>query len=250
MKIKGEILEYLNGEKFSSGYHFKIDEKFFPKDRIEKILEIVKQKRVIHLGCCDHIPLIKEKIENRTWLHGLLTEKCSEVLGVDINEEGIEYLKKEIGCTNVKCANLLKENVNEIIENNKVYDYIILGEILEHVNNPVEFLGKLSKDYSKNITKIIITVPNILCKFRIEKTIECQSEAINSDHKYWFTPYTLLKVAKEAGLDDYNLYFVDPLIKRSKIQKLKRSLEKRLNKGLIKYNFYDFGTLILEAKLK
>lgn len=76
------------------------------------------------------------------------------------------------------------------------------------------------------------------------------SEEINSDHCYWFTPYILLKVAREVGLNDYNLYFTDLSIKKDKILRLKRLIEKRLNKKYLKYYFCEFETLILEAKLK
>ncbi|MCS7175804.1 hypothetical protein [Pseudothermotoga sp.] len=31
---------------------------------------------------------------------------------------------------------------------------------------------------------------------------------INSDHKYWFTPYTLMKIAITAGYKIQNLYMV------------------------------------------
>lgn len=43
-----------------------------------------------------------------------------------------------------------------------------------------------------------MTVPNALSKINFElaqKNIEC----INTDHKYWFTPYTTIKVLNEAG---------------------------------------------------
>ncbi|MGK4198487.1 class I SAM-dependent methyltransferase [Fusobacterium sp. HC1336] len=247
MEINRNLLEYLDGRSFSASYELKIEEKYFPQARIEKILEITKNKKVIHIGCCDHIPLIKEKIKQRTWLHGLLTENCEEVLGVDINKNAIAYIEKELNYKNIINGNILEEKIEKIIT--KKWDYIVLGEILEHVNNPVDFLKKILKDYSDFIDKIIITVPNIICESRIEKMIKKRSEEINSDHRYWFTPYTLFKIANESGLNECTIYFTDLSFKKNKILKLKRSIEKRLNKKFLKYYFYQFETLILEARL-
>ncbi|MBE9547614.1 MAG: hypothetical protein IMF10_09025 [Proteobacteria bacterium] len=71
---------------------------------------------------------------------------------------------------------------------------------MEHVDNPVLFLDSIKRKYSKHIDKLIITVPNA---FKIENFIFIKNdniEMINSDHRYWFTPYTLGKVVTRACL--------------------------------------------------
>ena len=53
------VLPYLKGKKFSNGLEFnpqKIRLKYVVSNRVTK--PISKRKRVIHLGCADHLPLI------------------------------------------------------------------------------------------------------------------------------------------------------------------------------------------------
>lgn len=248
MKVDKKYLDYLNGSKFIVSCNFEIKENFYPSSRIDKIIELTGGRKVIHVGCCDHIPIIKDKIREKTWLHGLLTENCSEVLGIDIDKKAIEYVQEEIGYSNVMYFNLLGEINDKIVD--KKWDYMILGEILEHTNNPVEFLESIVNKYKDYVKQIIITVPNIYCISKILQGIKYNGELINSDHRYWFTPYTLVKVGVEAGLKEPNLYFADLKAYKKKKFIIRRKIEKVLKKQIFKYNFYEFETLILVANLK
>lgn len=239
-----EIEKYLSGEKFSAGLEVIIDEKFKETTRIEKILEIIEGKRVVHVGCCDHIPLIKDKINKNIWLHKLLTEKSSECLGVDINKAGIKYLKSELGYNNVIYGNLLEERLSEVESFD--WDYIILGEILEHTDNPVMFLKSIKEKYSKNIDKIVISVPNILTKYSYIQAKKGK-EMINSDHRYWFTPYTLAKVMYRSGIKLVSLNFVDRYY-YSFFERVLRKL--KLKNKSTKNPYYYYSTLIGIGVLK
>ena len=42
----------------------------------------------------DHLPLVDKKIANGTWMHKMLDDKATRCLGIDINAEGIDYIKK------------------------------------------------------------------------------------------------------------------------------------------------------------
>ncbi|GHV66149.1 hypothetical protein AGMMS49928_00120 [Spirochaetia bacterium] len=44
------------------------------------------------------------------------------------------------------------------LENEK-FDYAILGEVVEHVNDPVFFLKNIKENLKDGVEKIIITVP-------------------------------------------------------------------------------------------
>lgn len=69
---------------------------------------------------------------------------------------------------------------------------------MEHVDNPVYFLKKIKDKFS--FDKIIITIPNALRMDNFTQTI-INTENINSDHRYWFTPYTLSKILSQSGLN-------------------------------------------------
>lgn len=192
MKFKEHIIEYLKGDNFSNALEISIsqNENEIP-NRLEIIEKLVKDKKIIHMGCCDHIPLIEDKIQSRSWLHARLCNSAKRCFGVDNNKSGIEYLSKELGYKDLICADIVNQEISEIKKDH--WDYMVFGEIIEHLDNPVSFLKTIHDKYSKQIEKIIITVPNAFNFYNI-KALKQHREIINSDHRYWFTPYTLAKV--------------------------------------------------------
>jgi len=192
-------IPYLEGKAFSNGYSVNVANRRGPLyKRLETLEAIVKNKRVIHMGFADHLPLIKSKIEHNNWLHKRLIDSAEKCWGIDIDEEAVSFVRNEIGIDEVIHLDVVNEGVPYILQNVH-WDYMIIGEVLEHIDNPVQFISVIREKYQGIVDKIIITVPNAHDIFNIRnifKGIEC----INSDHRYWFTPYTLAKVGIRAGL--------------------------------------------------
>ena len=76
---------------------------------------------------------------------------------------------------------------------------MVLAEIVEHIDNPVAFLRSLADRYRGSVEAFIITVPNAFDEGN-QRFAMSDIEAVNSDHRFWFTPYTICKVAHAAGL--------------------------------------------------
>lgn len=235
--------DYLDGSMFSSGLNIDLKTALYEeKTRVDKLVEILSGKRVIHLGFADHIPLISQKIENNQWLHGLLDVVCSECYGVDVNLEAVDYVINNFGYSNVVCADICE---TDILENKSgKWDYVLLGEILEHVDNPISFISGIHKNYNDKVGKIIISVPNIL-NISSMNYMKKGIEHINTDHRYWFTPYTILKVLRMAGYKNARLYFVNRCRLPFSLL-LKRKLKKMIGMKLLYSEIY-FDTLIAEA---
>lgn len=114
--------------------------------RESRIAYWCKDKSVIHVGCCDHIGVIDEKIAAGKWLHGILDSECAFVQGIDSNEEATNY------CNSMNLSKLpivFGDITSCRIANIKEFDYILLGEMIEHVDNPVDFLRNLHTNMSK-----------------------------------------------------------------------------------------------------
>jgi len=246
MKIDENIISYLSGKTFTSKLVVDISKrKYSPKTRESIILDITKEKSVIHIGCSDHLDIIDEKIKAGKWLHKLLTEQCKDCFGIDLNEESINYLKKDLGYKNVERGDILLDEFPPIKSKN--WDYVLFGEIVEHLDNPVEFLSVFKSKYENYVGKFIITVPNIftLARFRYMKNYK---EVINSDHRFWFTPYTISKVISESGMKPENIYYGN-LTGLSTKELVKRKIRKIF--GLpIKYSFMHFSTLVVTGSIK
>jgi len=202
--LNNQIEEYLTGELFSNYKKFQFEKRTFIPNRIDLLESILKDKVVLHFGCCDHEHLIEEKISNNTHLHVNISKIAKKCVGIDNNMEALNKLKS-LKIDNCHYYDLAETN-DPILEN-EVYDYILLGEILEHVANPVIFLKSIHAKFV-NAAVIIITVPNAFSS-RNFHNIKRGIEEINTDHKYWFTPYTISKVVTEANFILDSIYFVD-----------------------------------------
>jgi hypothetical protein len=245
MNIEPDILKYLKGDAFQTSLTVDIRKTHHNViSRETAITEIIKNKDVIHIGCSDHIQVINGKIRNNIWLHKLISENAKNCIGIDIDKESIEFIKNKLGYKNVYHGDILTDIFDNISE--RRWDYVVFGEIIEHLDDPVNFLKVFKIKYGKNVSKFIITVPSIYNKRQFENMMNFR-EVINSDHRFWFTPYTISKVLVSAGYNPEKISYsnlqslnIRDLIKR-KIQKI-AGIE-------AKYPFYYFNTIIISGNI-
>lgn len=245
MKIEPEVLKYLRGDAFQNNLTIEIGKiKHKIISREAAITELIKNKDVIHIGCSDHIQIINEKIKTNKWLHKLISDNAKNCIGIDIDKESIEFIKKELGYKNVFYGDILTDVFDNITEKN--WDFVVFGEIIEHLNDPGNFLRVFKNKYGKNIGKFIITVPNIYSKQRYRNMMNYK-EIINSDHRFWFTPYTITKILVSAGYNPENITYSN-LQKLSIAELIKRKI-KRIAGMDIKYPFYYFNTIVITGNI-
>ena len=130
------------------------------------------------------MPLIAEKIQLGVYLHQNLCGAASHCVGVDTNGEGIQLLRK-MGFPEV----YLPEESPDAD-----YDLCILADVIEHVGDPVSFL-RSTRRY--RFERLVVVTPNV---FRWRNCLP-GGELINTDHRFWFSPYTLCKVLVDAGFE-------------------------------------------------
>jgi len=246
IQFEKEVIPYLTGDKFSNALNVEIKELFAENQRVELIKNLCINKKVIHVGCVDHLPLIEDKIGKNTWLHKIITDVSTETIGIDINKEGIDYLSAKLKINNVIHADIISDEIPEV--SNKKWDYMILGEIVEHVDNPIHFLNKIKEKYQDIVGQIIITVPNILVKNRLKLMVDNSAELINTDHRFWFTPYTLTKVMYQAGFRDIYLDFAER-VALTNMELMIRKFKKLINQQST-YPFYYFNSVVGIANFK
>ena len=197
MRFDSNIIPYLEGKEFSNGLIIPISAETENMDRFTFIEKKCFGKKVIHVGFADHIPLIPEKIKTNKWLHARLLKVCSQCIGIDVDKEAFDYVKNNYTYPDLYLHNVITDPPLPVIVQQQ-WDFMIMGEILEHVNDPVSFLKQLHEKYGTHVKQLIITVPNAwdFTNIRMAKN---HKEFINTDHRFWFTPYTLAKVGIESG---------------------------------------------------
>jgi hypothetical protein len=202
MRFADDDLDYLRGNKYINALPitFELDEEDHRyRTQIDLLCELVKDKKIIHVGCLDHnIETVKHKLKRKKWLHSRLCKSASRCHGIDIEKEGIEFIREKLGYHDTSCANIFSDEFVSFIGKD-TWDYLLIPEVLEHMDEPSGFLRAVGEKYGGTFSKIIITVPNGISQDNW-KFARKGMEVINSDHCFWFTPYTLAKTVINAGL--------------------------------------------------
>ncbi len=213
MRIDQQTMEYLAGRTFDTGKIFDFLQ-MGKKDetRITMTEKLLRSRKVLHLGACDHIECIDEKRRNMTWMHGILCQIAKKIIGIDINEEAVVYCNTR-GIDNIFCADITKEIDTvkkhlKTVGGGKEKYWLYAGELLEHLSDPVDFLSCIQSNYSDMIDKIVITVPNAFRLDNFRFALNGQ-EGINTDHRHWFSPFTLSKICTDAACIVEEVYLVD-----------------------------------------
>ena len=224
MNIDARLMAFLRGEQFSNGVtaQFTMQARDYQlRSRIDWLRELCAQKHIVHVGCVDHdIAMVRDKMKRGKWLHQHLMEVSTRVLGVDIDAVGIEQLRIELGIDDLLAADLLSDPCEEI--STQSWNIMLLAEVLEHIGNPVQFLSRLVERFGNNCDEFVITVPNGFAE-EIVRAARNGQELINSDHRFWFTPYTIAKVCIDAGLEPIDITLCrNGVIKRRSVLKNRR----------------------------
>ena len=91
------------------------------------------------------------------------------------------------------------QSIVDKIKNNH-FDVLLISDVIEHIGDPLTFLKDINRVFKNVVDRIIITTPNA---FRLENFLSAykNEEVINTDHKFWFSQYTLSKLIIESGFE-------------------------------------------------
>lgn len=136
-------------------------------EREKWIADRVKGKRVLDIGASGYLGELVKKVAHQT----------------SVDRTNANY-----------CIDVEKDNLPD-----GEYDYILCGEIIEHLSNPGIFLDKLKK-YK---CPIIISVPNAFGNNRGRIGIE----NVNKEHVAWYSYHTLLTLIERHGYRLFEWYW-------------------------------------------
>lgn len=173
-------------------------------DREEFILNLAKDKRVLHFGFLD-VPFLAEKIKEGRLLHTRLRSVSKVLHGVDIDTKSLAKYRRITKDTNNSIFDVQDIKADFSAYSNK-YDLIIFGEVLEHVMNPGLALAGLNQICKLNKKcQLCVTVPNVFSFTAFVSALN-GVEAVHPDHYYYFSPYTLQRLLHDNGFSKVKLY--------------------------------------------
>lgn len=170
-------------------------------DRQRLILEYCRNKTVLHLGCVES-GNVQASYACGSLLHLQLLNVAKRVIGVDIDLEGIEFLR-ERGMEDLFCADLELVDLRDIAEQVEV---VIAGEILEHLLNPGIVLENIGKLLANSNGLLIVTVPNAFSIRHFLSVLFQNIELVMPDHNFWFSRATLSSLLRRTGFEAVKWY--------------------------------------------
>ena len=170
----------------------------FHSTRDEAIVALCKGKKVLHIGATD-APYAKQKLEAGLLLHQKINDVAKDVLGIDIDEEAISFLKEK------GIDNIIPYDMNRLKTLEYDPDIIIFGETIEHLMNLELAISNLKQIMSEH-TSLIVSTPNALWINKVIDTL-LQSEHQHPDHKVVFSLATLKNLFEANNLSVEEIYY-------------------------------------------
>ena len=203
MEISKKLIDELK-KKDGNKVEINFKQKICSKTRVTTLIDAIKETKVpglLCVGCGTYPQKIKDHVKNNRFLFQVFTENFSNIMGIDNNEETINIMK-ELGYKNIFYADLVspksKAMASTFFEESPFV--VLLPDRLEHTENPINFLKQIIKNYGNKKNKLVLSVPNAYGYQRLQRLSKYGVELINDDHKYMFTPWTILKTLVMAGL--------------------------------------------------
>lgn len=129
--------------------------------------------------------------------NGFLTydvaEKVRSVTAVDLNEDNIEFARKNFSRDNIKyiCGDATKFDFGERV------DVIILSNLLEHLENRHDFLRKIKKLANRFLMRVPVLNRDWLTYYKRELGVEYR---LDLTHKIEYTMESFQKELEKAGM--------------------------------------------------
>lgn len=168
--------------------------------RIPEILERCRGKRVLHLGCTDS-PLTS--LRGDQLLHVQLSRVTAEenLWGLDQDAEGLAILRT------LGFRNLVEENAESDLESlrRRNFEIVLAGEILEHLDNPGNFLAQMRSILTPGAELLLTTVNATSVKGFVHSLL--RREKVHPDHNYYFSYRTVQQLLEKHDLACREVYY-------------------------------------------
>ena len=169
-------------------------------DRLSIVLEKAPGKTVLDVGCTG----TKKRFAHPHYqpLHFSLVKVARDILGVDIDEEGIAAMKAS--GFNVQRADAETMNLG------RRFQLIVAGDMIEHLANPGLFLSNMHL-HLEDEGELVITTPNPFSFKQGWRILKHNRVRVHPEHTFWFCPTVLHRLFEMCGFEMTHLYWIrDP----------------------------------------
>ncbi|MCB8963925.1 MAG: methyltransferase domain-containing protein [Bacteroidales bacterium] len=157
-------------------------------DKDTLIKQLLADKTVLDVGCVGQ----DFNYQSENWLHGKIKKVTRLLVGVDTNYSGIDTIRKHNKEFTIYTP-------KELQEKSISFDYILMADVIEHVDNTTDFLN-FYKQFLNSEGKIIITTPNPFSASQFFSIFFFGQPSFHPEHTCYIDPINMLELANRANL--------------------------------------------------
>ncbi len=185
-----------------------------------------KGKRVLDVGIVSHT---MDYVAHKNWRHDVIRRAAAYCLGIDILEALIEQLR--VAGYNVRAIDATSE-----ADLGERFDVVFLGDVIEHVDNPVALL-RFARRHLGPHGVVLVATPNPFSRKFIRRMRREKTMVTNLDHVAWITPSLALEIGRRAGLALRHYHLIKPYPAQPWLR-IVRQLARRF--GNLEFAFPDY----------
>jgi len=197
--------------------------------RISLILSETVGPKVLDVGCTGGLQTQRPVTESPLWMHQHIVERFDDVWGIDISDQKVKFLHDR-GYSQTRAADAQDFTLEES------FDTIIAGELIEHLENPGQFLRSAARHLRPGGRIVLTTpyaagLPNLMYAW-----VKYPKTCANPEHTMWFCPSTIGVLADRANLQVKEIRLLDEMTAASsehgRLYRILQPLYARLGKLL------------------
>jgi SAM-dependent methyltransferase len=173
-----------------------------PVDRVGYIAAACAHRRVLDLGAMDETAW-QSKRGRGTWLHEEISRSAKSVDGVDISA-----LVPPEGLRTAPNAIIRRGDIGDpdrlLADLPEMPDVIVAGELIEHLENPLEFLRRIARTGRLSGKCLILSTPNATALHNVLIGL-ARRESTHHDHLCVLSYKTLTTLCTRAGFRSWKI---------------------------------------------
>ncbi len=187
--------EWLLGKSFPADARDFGAEPDFTDHKLAYVVARCRGRDVLDIGCVNHDPA---SYQSRYWLHGAIKRVARTAVGLDLYDEGIDYLRAR--------GFDVRHGDAQRFELGQDFDVVVGGDVIEHLANLDGFLRSCLLHLRPG-GSIVLSTPNpwywrFPLKAALFGRVTC-----NAEHALWLCPVTLAQLVARYGLEATDVEF-------------------------------------------